>query len=559
MSSESVETGLFDRTLGSGDHKTVGRLWIFSGLAVAVAALLLRFVAAIEQLDTGDISLLEDGNELVQVWSMSRDFLIFGGVVAVLIGIGTFITPLQVGASAIAFPRGAAAAFWVWLASTAMLIAAYIGNGGPGGGTRDFVVLWALALGGMMLSTVWALICIATTVIGARAPGMRLDMVPLTSWSFFVFALLGILAVPIQVGQLIISFIDVRGGYQSLVDTTSLASVMDTITIAPSVYWLAIPALGIALDAIAVHSNRPLRFHRSCMVAVGLLGLTAFGAPVTSFGRRAGGIESGGIDFNNALLVIALLASVLPILASLALAGESLKVGKPSFSVPLGASLISGLLLLGAAVVALLGAIEPIVGFVVDVNNSLADRNDVPDLPDWLTVNGTTFNAGITALVITGALLGCLAGLSHWGHKIWGHRFNAGLGSLALLALAGGGAVWALGEILGGLDDQPALPAIAETDGLASVGNLLVFLGVAGVAGGVGLTLLLVATAGFTKTESQSEPWTGTTLEWMTESPPPYGNFASQPSVTSANPLLDMDVTAAADDEPAQELEEVSA
>ncbi len=552
MSSESVETGLFDRTLGSGDHKTIGRLWIFGGLVMGLVALGLRLVVALEQLDTGEVSLLEDVNELVQIWSMSRDLLVFGGIVAVLIGIGTFIIPLQVGASAIAFPRGAAAAFWAWLASAFMLIAAYIGNGGPGGGVEDFVVLWALALGGMMASTVWALVCIATTVIGARAPGMRLEMVPLTSWSYFVFALLGILAVPIQIGQLVISFIDTRGGYQSLVDTTSLAGVMDTITVAPSVYWLAIPALGIALDAIAVHSNRPLRFHRSTMVAIGLLAVTAFGADVTSFGRR-----TGGIDFDNALLVIALIAGVLPILASLALAGESLKVGKPTFSVPLGAGLAAGLLLLGGAVVALLGAIEPIVGFIVDINNRLTDSSDVPDLPNWLALNGTTFNAGVTAFVVAGALLGCLAGISHWGHKIWGHRANAGLGPLAILALAGGGAVWGIGELFGGLGDQPALPAVADTDGIASFGNLLVLLGVAGVAGGVALTLVIAATAGLTRTESQSEPWTGTTLEWMTESPPPYGNFASQPSVSSANPLLDMDLTSE-NDEASTELEEVS-
>ncbi len=550
MSNESVEAALFDRTLGTGDHKTVGRLWIFSGLALGLAGLVLRLVSAIEQLDTGSVSMLEDANELVQVWSMSRELLVFGGIVAVLVGIGTFIVPLQVGASAIAFARGAAAAYWMWLASAAMLVAAYIGNGGPGGGVRDFVVLWALALGGMMAAIVWALVCIATTVIGARAPGMKLEMVPLTSWSFFVFALLGLLTVPVQIGQLIISFIDVRGGYQSLVDTTSLSAVMDTITIAPSVYWLAIPVLGIALDAIAVHADRPLRFRQSTMVAIGLLALTAFGADVTSFGRR-----TGGIDFNNALLVIALLASILPILAALALAGESLRVGKPGFTVPLGASLAAGLMVLAGAAVSLLGAVEPIVGFIIDVNNALTDRTDVPDLPEALMLNGTTFNAGVTALVVTGALLGCLAGVSHWAHKIWGHRANAGLGSLALLSIGGGGALWAVGEVLGGFDGQPALPAIADTDGLASVGNLLVLLGVAGAAAGVGLTLLIAASAGFTKTGSQSEPWIGTTLEWTTTSPPPLGNFDSQPRVTSANPVLDMNT---ADEVDSAEPEEVS-
>ncbi len=559
MSNESAETGLFDRTIGTGDHKTVGRLWIFAGLGMGLVALVLRLVVALEQLDTGSVSMLEDVNELVQVWSMSRDLLIFGGVVSVLVGIATFIVPLQVGSSSIAFPRGAAAAFWMWEASVAMLIAAYIGNGGPGGGTRDFVVLWTFALGGMMISLVWALICIATTVIGARAPGMRLEMVPLTSWTFLVFALLGILTVPIQVGQLIISFLDVRGDYLSLVDTTSLASVMDTITLAPSIYWLAIPVLGIALDTISVHSGRPLRFHRSTMVATGLLTLTAFGADVTSFGRRIAGTDGvNTTDFNNGLMVIALLLSVLPILGALALGGESLKSGRPAMGIPLGSALVSGLLLLAGSVVALLGTIEPIVGFIVNVNNSATGANDVPDLPDALTLNGTTFNAGITALIVTAALVAGLAGISHWGHKIWGRQMNQGLGSLALLSMAGGGALWAVGEILGGLGDQPALPVVADTDGIASVGNLLVLVGVAGLAAGVAMTLLMAVGAGLLKSGSETEPWTGSTLEWMTQSPPSYANFDRQPTVNSAYPLITMDDSASDIEVAAPVTEEVS-
>ncbi len=549
MSNESAQIGLFDRTLGTGDHKTVGRLWIFAGLGTGLVALALRLVVALEQLDTGSISVLEDVNELVQVWSMSRDLLIFGSVVSLLVGLATFVVPLQVGSSTIAFPRGAAAAFWMWAASIAMLIAAYIGNGGPGGGVRDFIVLWAFALGGMMVALVWALVCIATTVIGARAPGMKLEMVPLTSWSFLVFALLGIFTVPIQVGQLIVSFLDVRGDYLTLVDTTSLSSVMDTITVAPSIYWLAIPVLGIALDAIAVHTGRPLRFHRSTMVTTGLLTLTAFGADVTSFGRRITGTSGvNGIDFNNGLMVTALLVSVLPILGSLALGGESLKSGKPTFGVPLAASLVSVLLLLGGAVVALLGTIEPIVGFIVKVNNSASGANDIADLPDALTLNGTTFNAGVTVLIVTAAFVAGLAGISHWGHKIWGRQTNQGLSSLALLATAGGGTLWAVGEILGGLGDQPALPAVADTDGIASVGNLLVLVGVAGLAAGVALTLFVAVTAGLLKSGSEAEPWAGSTLEWMTQSPPSYGNFESQPTVNSAYPLITMDLDAASDD-----------
>lgn len=529
MSNDFADSGLVDRTLGSGDHKTIGRLWIVGGLAFGVAALVLRFVAAIEQLDTGDIALLEDANELVQVWSMSRDLLIFGSAAAVLVGIATFIVPLQVGASSIAFPRGAAAAFWTWLASVGILVAAYVGNGGPGGGTRDFVVLWAFALGGTMVGIVWALVCLATTILGARADGMRLEMVPVTTWSFLVFSLLGIVAIPIQVGQLILAYIDVRGGYQSLVDTTSLAGVMDTVILAPAIYWLVVPALGMAVEAIGVHADRPIRFHRTVMVLLGLLAVTAFAAEVTSFGNRG-----RPVDFDNGLLVAGLLASVVPILGVLALTGDSLRRGRPVFRVPLVAGLIAGLVILGGAVLALLGVIEPIVGFFADL------AGQTPDVPDALTLNGTTFNAGVTALVVTGALTGALAGIHHWGHKIWGHRLSQSLGLLGLVSLAGGGVLWAVGELLGGLADQEALPAVEATDdALITTGNLLVLLGVAGAAAGVGVVLLNAVAFGVLGRGSVAEPWRGKTLEWWTDSPPPYANFERRPVVTSILPLED--------------------
>ena len=35
------------------------------------------------------------------------------------------------------------------------------------------------------------------------------------------------------------------------------------------------------------------------------------------------------------------------------------------------------------------------------------------------------------------------------------------------------------------------------------------------------------------------DPWSGHTLEWATSSPPPAGNFASLPEITSEAPLYD--------------------
>ena len=35
------------------------------------------------------------------------------------------------------------------------------------------------------------------------------------------------------------------------------------------------------------------------------------------------------------------------------------------------------------------------------------------------------------------------------------------------------------------------------------------------------------------------DPWDGHTLEWTTSSPPPVGNFATLPEITSEAPLYD--------------------
>ena len=54
-----------------------------------------------------------------------------------------------------------------------------------------------------------------------------------------------------------------------------------------------------------------------------------------------------------------------------------------------------------------------------------------------------------------------------------------------------------------------------------------------------GILLLL---RGFTKGElAGDDPWEGHTLEWVTTSPPPQGNFtAPLPEITSDRPLLDL-------------------
>ncbi len=539
----------------TGDHKAIGRMWIGASSLFLLAGLAVGAIAGFEHADLSGFAIAKDADQFTQLWSLGRDLVMFGGIVPLFVALAITVVPLQVGASALAFSRGAAAAFWTWLVSTGILILSYVMNGGPSGGQTDFVVLWALALAAMLLSIVWALICIATTVLGARTAGMKLERVPITTWGFFVFAITGILALPIIIGELGLAYLDVKYGYLPTDDTRGiLVGVMNSVSFAPAIYWLGIPTLAIAVDAISTHTGRPVRFHRSVMVALGILAAYAFAGDFFSFSWRG-----RPVALDNGALVLLWLVSSIPVLATLAFAGESLKKGTFKVRTPLIAGLFGGLVLLLGTAIGILLAVAPIIGFL----NTNFDAGINPDSA-WI-LGRTSFHEASRGLLVGAGLLGAIAGLNHWGHKIWGRVFDDRIGLLAALAAAGGGVVMGAGAIVSGFAEQPMLPAIAEsaTTGMET-GNLIAAIGTALLAGGAALLVLqvLAASAG---AGSSVEPWRGVTLEWATASPPPIGNFAVAPVVASATPLLeegfaivDPDAEEASNEE-ATDAEEVSA
>ena len=77
--------------------------------------------------------------------------------------------------------------------------------------------------------------------------------------------------------------------------------------------------------------------------------------------------------------------------------------------------------------------------------------------------------------------------------------------------------------------------------------NLISLIGALGVFAGFALVLRAVPVAVFFGSDDDDEdidnrnPVGGHTLEWLTESPPPVGNFDGPYVVTSEAPLLDAD------------------
>ena len=262
------------------------------------------------------------------------------------------------------------------------------------------------------------------------------------------------------------------------------------------------------------------------MVAIAGFAILSFAPESLSFTSR-GRVP----DFHSGILVAGLIASALPVVASLALAGESLKAGSIRVRTPLMAGLLSGLLLLLAIVAGILGAIWSIVTFIE------ANFDTNVNLDSAFNVNGTSFHDGLRGTVMGAALLGCIAGVHHWGHKIWGRSLDDRLGLFGVLAAAGGGLLWGIGGVVSGFLGQARLPLASSEvkDGVEALNGV----SVAGAALMALAALILLANVARTAFGggSANEPWQGLTLEWATASPPVAGNFAAAPIVTSALPI----------------------
>jgi heme/copper-type cytochrome/quinol oxidase subunit 1 len=358
---------------------------------------------------------------------------------------------------------------------------------------------------------------------------MTLARVPLTSWSFLVFSLIGIMSLPILLAELVLTYVRVTNGLVPLDARETLVGVMDSLHVAPAVYWVGIPVLGMAVDIIGVHTGRPVRAHRAAMAAVGALGVLSYGAGFLSFAS----VRTPALD--NALLVLVIAAAVVPMLAVMGVAADSLRQGEAAwFRVALVAALLSGLLLVLGAAVSLLGLVAPVAVFLHD------EMQLSIDLTNLLIVNGTMFHDGVRGLVLGAATVGLLAALHHWSAKIWGRRMGSLLGLVSMAAVAAGAVAWGAGGVLAGIDDQPAYPAALAGGGdNVELFTVITLIGIIAMAVGVLAAALIVAGAALGANESTGHDWSGATLEWATSSPPPVGNFAEPPTVESATPLLD--------------------
>ncbi len=517
----SASTPAVATWMTSADHKIVGRLHIGAGSTGLLVGLVLAVLVAFERIDADGYQIL-DANSAPQVLALARNLLTFGGVVPLLLGLAIAVVPLQLGARSLAFPRLAASGFWMWLTGLGLMVASIIGNGGPGGGASDLVDLYLAAFIVMLLGVMMTATSIAVSVLTARAPGMGLLRAPLFSWSSLVTSLSLLVTVPVLIGTTVYVYVDHRYARVGFGGNKGVNEWIGWATSQPFTYLLAIPALGIALDAVPVLTRRRLVERAIAFVLVGVVaiaGVSAVTQTTVTLPWEGEGFFSG-LGTKIADLLPFVLLNVVPVVGILAIVGLvllSFKEGKPRIAAPL--------------VFVTLGLIGILEGAAAMILRTIDDA----------ALAGTIFETGEYVAITFGAAAVAFGGLCYWGPKLWGRRVSDKAAIPLALVTFLGTILGSLPYMIAGFADQPAGTMDGfEYGGPQEVWNALT---------AVGFALMLVASVAFvalavksflTGESAGDDPWDGSTLEWATSSPPPADNFSDVFIVQSSEPLADM-------------------
>lgn len=502
----------------TADHKRIGRLFIGFGLLGLLGAVVIGALAGVERaVDPATFDIFK-ASTAGQVVALQRLLLVYGAVVPVLLGLAVAIVPLQLGARSIAFPRVALAGFYTWAIGVILAIVSLANKGGPGGTDRRLTGLFLTSTAMIALGLLAAALTIATSVLTTRTPGLSLLRVPAFSWAALIGAVGLLLTLPVLIGDVIYLFVDYRHAAAAFGGSDGIMQWAGWAFTQPMVFAIAIPAVGIFAELIAVTARVRQPMRPVLLVGIGLLSVDVIAA-TTQVQITLPWIDELWGQRIERLLPFAFFNG-LPLLGFLivfGMVGLALKSGTPRLIAPTLFALF-GVLLIAAG-----GAANG----VQNVENT--------------NLAGTSWEDGATAATLLGAALVTLAGVAYWGPKLWGRKMpDAPLFGLALLG-AGAAALAAAPLMIAGFAKQPggALGGF-DYDGPMELWNWLSAIGFAGV-GLVVLLFVALALKSFTSgPDAGNDPWGGQTLEWATTSPPPEHNFAELYAVSSAEPLLDL-------------------
>ncbi len=215
---------------------------------------------------------------------------------------GTFsnlLIPLQIGARDMASGFLNMVSYWLFFLSSIIMVISLFVEAGPASagwtiypplsvlpqaipGSGMGMTLWLVSMAIFIASSLLGSLNYIVTVINLRTKGMSMTRLPLTIWTFFVTAIIGVVSFPVLFSAALLLIMDRSFGtsfylsdifingevlhYQG--GSPVLFEHLFWFLGHPEVYIVLLPALGITSEVIATNSRKPIFGYRAMIASI---------------------------------------------------------------------------------------------------------------------------------------------------------------------------------------------------------------------------------------------------------------------------------------------------
>jgi len=515
---------LWKEWLTSVDHKKIGIMY----LILAFIMLLRGFTDAILMRTQQAVAVGSNMGYLPpshynQIFTAHGVIMIFFMATSLIFGLVNIIVPQQIGARDVAYPYLNSLSFWLTAGGAGIvMLSLFVGDFAATGWTAypplselsyspgvgmDYY-LWSLTLSGF--GTLIGGINIFVTIIKMRCPGMTMMKLPLFTWSVLCSMILVIVSFPVLNITLGLLFLDRFIGTHFFTSDFG-GNPMMYINLFwtwghPEVYILVLPAFGAFSEIAATFSKKAIFGYTPMVWATVVITVLSFTVWLHHFFTMGAGANVNAV-FGIATMIIAI-PTGMKIFNWMA----TMYKGQVTFQTPMMWMIA---FLITFSIGGMTGVMMSVPGF------------------DFVVHNSVFLIAHFHNTIIGGVVFGLFAGYTYWFPKIFGFKLNEHLGKWAFWC-------WFLGflvafmplYILGFMGMPRRINHYAASTGwhgLLVISCMGAFIILAGVLFQV--AQLLYSIKHREKYKAGNDPWDARTLEWSIPSPPPFYNFAVEPTV----------------------------
>ncbi|MGE0213459.1 MAG: cytochrome c oxidase subunit I [Parvibaculaceae bacterium] len=462
-----------------------------------------------------------------QAFTLHGTVMMFLFAVPIFEAVAIFLLPPMLGARELPFPRLSAFGFWCFAIGGVFVCGSIFFGAAPSSGWFMYPPLatdkelsgigadiWLLGLSFIEVASIAAAVELIVGIMKCRAPGMRINLMPLFAWYLLIVAGMILFAFPpLIAGDILFElqrmfdwpFFDATRGGDPI-----LWQHLFWIFGHPEVYIIFLPAIALLAMIVPTFAQRPI-------VGYSWIVLAAVGTGFLSFGLWVHHMFATGLpQISLAFFSAASEAVAIPTAVQIFVFIATMLAGRVIFSTPM---------LFGAGGIAIF-----VIGGLTGVMVALAPF-------DWQAHDTYFIVAHLHYVLIGGMLFPVVAGIYYYYPLIGGCRLSDRFGRTSFWLMFVGFNIGFFPMHITGLRGMPrrvfTYPADMGWDTLNLVSTIGAFVFAAGV-----LVVVFDVLRPKRQARGETNPWNAGTLEWITEPEENWG-VRSVPVITSRYPLWD--------------------